>query len=150
MPDYEDDNHWENDYESHSDSFGYRNAVLKNNENKMFVETNKNGDDVFIYSSKGQGNYIHNACHGFTTPYKVGSSREGLFFSVIDSTGYNKSKDPKVYYFDSPEQFERIMNQRLLNDVSPVVKEQWNKNFLKTKTNLIKYEEEYGWKQRRR
>jgi len=96
----------------------YNSDDFDNNSNESFYKVKKVGkknkvhigkyddSDDYIYNSNS---FICNARTGFTTNFKVGSSHEDLFFSVIDSSARDKNKNPFVFFFESPEQYERIM-----------------------------------------
>lgn len=108
------------------------------NKNKLVISNDKYGNEKCIFGSKGVGTYIYSATTGHQTNYRVGSSDENLFFSVVDSRAYDKIKEPIVFYFDSPEQFERIMEDRLIGGtISQKTKEAWHNKFLATKHRLV-------------
>jgi hypothetical protein len=113
----------------------------KNNENKkkLFLTIkDDSGNDRYIYGSKGRGSYIYSATTGYRTLYKVGSLNEDLFFSVIDSRGVNSEKEPITFYFDSPEQFERVMKPHFPNcTISQNTKEKWHSKFLIAKNRAV-------------
>lgn len=78
--------------------------------NKVSIGNNDGDDDDFIYNSGNAGSFICNAVTGYKTNFKVGSPEEDYFFSVIDSSGrYERNKNPVVFFFESPEQYERTM-----------------------------------------
>ena len=106
--------------------------------NKIVIGKDEYGNDKCIFGSKGQGTYIHSATTGHKTSYKVGSCNEKLFFSVIDSRAYDKIKEPITFYFDSPEQFERVIGNNLVGGtISQKNKEVWHNNFLSAKHRMI-------------
>jgi hypothetical protein len=106
--------------------------------NKLVVGKDEYGNEKCIFGSKGHETYIHSATTGYPTSYKVGSLNEDLFFSVIDSRAYDKIKEPIVFYFDSPEQFERVMSDYLVGGtISQKTKEVWHKKFLVAKNRMI-------------
>jgi hypothetical protein len=140
MPQFEYDE-YDGDLRQHEDEFTpyYSKNQTRNdnrNKNNFFIRRDENGVDEYIFGSKGQGTYIRTATNGIMTYHKVGSSGENLYFSVVDSTGFNKSKEPKVFYFDSPEQFERTMGTRLTKDVNTTVKKNWVNKYVNTKNNI--------------
>jgi hypothetical protein len=101
--------------------------------NKVVIGHDEYGNERCIFSSKVPGTYIYSATTGHRTNYKVGSSDEDLFFSVIDSIASDKNKEPIFFYFDSPEQIERVMEIR----ISQKTKELWHKKFLLAKNRII-------------
>jgi hypothetical protein len=106
--------------------------------NRLVVGKDEYGNEKCIFGSKGQGTYIISATTGYPTSYKVGSSSEDLFFSVIDSRAHDKIKEPIVFYFDSPEQFERVMSDYLVGGtISQKTKEVWHKKFLVAKNRIV-------------
>lgn len=106
--------------------------------NKLVIGKDEYGNEKCIFGSKGPGTYIHSATTGHRTFYKVGSLNEHLFFSVVDSRAYDKIKEPVVFYFDSPEQFERVMGNHLVDgSVSQKTKEKWHNKFLVSKNKLV-------------
>lgn len=112
--------------------------------NKIVIGTDEYGNDECIFASRGQGNYICSATSGYQTLYKVGSPNENLFFSVIDSSRLfdrrsgEYAKEPCTFYFDSPEQFERVMGKYLAGgSVSQKSKEEWHKKYLIAKNRIV-------------
>jgi|694.fasta_scaffold22106_2 hypothetical protein len=101
--------------------------------NRVVIGQDEYGNDKCIYGSKGQGTHIYSATSGYTTTYKVGSFNEHLFFSVIDSRACDTIKEPITFYFDSPEQFERVMEC----SISQKTKEVWHKKFLISKNRIV-------------
>jgi len=77
---------------------------------------------VVSYNSGDTDSRIRNAVTGHYTPHLVGSVDEDLYFSVIDARSLS-NKGRLVFYYDSPEQYERE-HQVVLNDV---IKEKWSK-----------------------
>jgi len=112
---------------------------LKNQKkNKVVIGLDDYGNERCIFGSRGQGTYIHSATTGHRTNYKVGSTDENLFFSVIDSRACDKNKEPTFFYFDSPEQVERVMGNYFKNFyISQKTKEEWHKNFIISKQRII-------------
>lgn len=103
--------------------------------NKVVIGYDDYGNERCIFGSRGQGTYIHSATTGHRTNYKVGSPDENLFFSVIDSRACDKNKEPIFFYFDSPEQVERVMGKNFY--ISQKTKEEWHKNFIISKQRII-------------
>jgi hypothetical protein len=101
--------------------------------NRVVIGRDEYGNDKCIYGSKGQGTYIYSATSGYITTYKVGTANENLFFSVIDSRAIDTIKEPITFYFDSPEQFERVMEC----SISQKTKEVWHKKFLISKNRIV-------------
>jgi hypothetical protein len=77
---------------------------------------------VVSYNSGDIDSRIRNAVTGHYTPHLVGSVDEDFYFSVIDARGLS-SKGRLVFYYDSPEQYEReyrvVLNEN--------IKQKWNK-----------------------
>jgi hypothetical protein len=109
------------------------NGKINTKKNKLFIGKDENERELYIYGSKGQGNYIYSATSGYKTNYKVGSLDEDLFFSVIDSRANDTIKEPITFYFDSPEQFERLLNC----SVSQECKEKWHNKFLIARNRVV-------------
>jgi hypothetical protein len=84
------------------------------------------------YGSGQMGSRIRNAVTGQYTPYIVGSKDEDLFFTVIDSAGYQGRKDPLFLFYDTPEQYENHQFTKL----NQKIKEKWyEKNLLARRSN---------------
>jgi hypothetical protein len=106
--------------------------------NILVLGEDEYGNERCIFCSKGQGTYICNATTGYKTSYKVGSHDEDLFFSMIDSRSCDKIKEPIIFYFDSPEQCERLFSNHFKNfHISQKTKELWHKKFLLAKNRII-------------
>jgi hypothetical protein len=102
--------------------------------NRVVLGEDEYGNERCIFGSKGQGTYIYSATTGHRTNYKVGSLDEDLFFSVIDSRACDKIKEPIFFYFDSPEQVERVMSNHFKDfHISKKTKEAWHKKFIVAK-----------------
>ena len=71
------------------------------------------------YPSNVQGRFIVNAVTGIAYPWKVGSYNEEYLWKVADSTHF----EPKLYYYDSPEQYEEYKRVR----ISPEAKFEWHR-----------------------
>jgi hypothetical protein len=107
--------------------------------NRVVLGEDEYGNERCIFGSKGQGTYIYSATTGHKTSYKVGSLDEDLFFSVIDSRACDKIKEPIFFYFDSPEQVERIMGNHFKNfTISQKTKEAWHRKFFNAKQRITK------------
>jgi hypothetical protein len=138
---YEYDNfYYEGEVDEMSDVSSKKNNTFikikqKNKKNKVVIGYDDYGNETCIFGSRGQGTYIHSATTGHRTNYKVGSSDENLFFSVIDSRACDKNKEPIFFYFDSPEQVERVMGKKCV--ISQKTKEEWHKKFIITKQHII-------------
>ena len=106
--------------------------------NKVVLGRDDYGNERCIFGSRGQGTYIHSATTGHRTNYKVGSTDEKLFFSVIDTRACDKNKEPLFFYFDSPEQVERVVGNHFKNFyISQKTKEEWHKKFIIAKQHVI-------------
>jgi len=144
LDEYNDDNYTydANDANDASSSNSFTEVKNKNNKNnknlnnkyKISIGLDNYGNDIHIYASKGQGTFIRHATNGNKTEYKVGSSDENLFFSVIDSRSSSQEKDPLIFYFDTPEQFENIMKNKII--ISTETKKRWHDKYLKSKNRI--------------
>lgn len=116
-------------YFSENDDYLYNEQFF--GKNAFYIGKDNSNNDKYIFSSGGQGKYIRSATTGYKTIYKVGSLDENLFFSVIDSRAINGNKEPITFYFDSPEQFQRVMGVNLNSS------EKWHKKYFNYKTSLV-------------
>ena len=129
-----------NDYECnslHEDDTIFT-EILKKKKKKsyeLFAGVDKYGNDKYIYGSKGRGALICSAATGLRTTHKVGSADENLYFSVIDSRALNKEKEPFIFYFNSPEQFENLM---IGAKIPHKTKAKWNDKYLSRKKEVEK------------
>jgi hypothetical protein len=80
---------------------------------------------IEIYSSSiFPRSKIRGAIGGAYYPsFKVGSSDENLFFKIAMATG--ECKDNNIFFFDTPEQYEKHMNTTL----EQPIKEKWYEKF---------------------
>jgi len=62
---------------------------------------------------------IVNAITGVKYPWKVGSYGETLLWKVVNCTHF----DPKLYFYDSPEQYEAYKNVQ----IDPEAKFEWHR-----------------------
>jgi len=70
---------------------------------------------------------IRGAITGSTYPFKVGSKDEYLFFKVAISTPEKTiGPDNNIFYFDNPEQYERVMGFEVSRDC----KEMWHDRYI--------------------
>ncbi len=98
-----------------------------NNNNNNSKNNNNNGGDnnekkVFrgpFSSSTAPNALIVNAITGVKYPWNVGSYNEEYLWKVADSTHF----EPKLYYYDSPEQYEEYKRVR----ISPEAKFEWHR-----------------------
>lgn len=99
---------------------------------KNNTKLQKKNPDVYLYC--GKGSRIVNAITGIRSNDKIGSLKENLYFSVIDSRSVNHNKEPYTFYFDSPEQYEKFMfdNLNVSICVSSSVKSAWTKKKIET------------------
>jgi len=65
------------------------------------------------YASNVGGAYIVNAVSGYPYPYRVGSIDEHRLWKVVDSTGYDGSRDAQFYFYDSPLECGRHMGYKV-------------------------------------
>lgn len=129
----------EYEYETFDESIDYEsvsNATLTTHNNSkhkhispLLVGVDDYGINIFIHPSKGQGTYIIDGATGLKTPHKVGSRYEDLYFSVIDARGSLKLDYPLTYFFNSPEQYEKLMQGKVC--ISTETKNKWHKRQLK-------------------
>jgi hypothetical protein len=99
--------------------------IMKNYNNDK--NNNNNGGDnnekkVFrgpFSSSTAPNALIVNAITGVKYPWKVGSYNEEYLWKVADCTHF----EPKLYYYDSPEQYEEFKRVR----ISPEAKFEWHR-----------------------
>jgi hypothetical protein len=95
---------------------------------KMYHKLSRKGskDKVGLYTTYvTPGTLIRDAITGATNnDYQVGSKSEDLFFKVVFATGEFGS-DPKTAFFDSPEQYERHLNE----NISQETKNIWTNKF---------------------
>jgi hypothetical protein len=90
---------------------------------KVVDETGKiKRKKVVSYNSGDIDSRIRNAVTGHYTQHLVGSADEDLYFSVVDARGLS-SKGRLVFYYDSPEQYERE-HRVFINDN---IKQKWSK-----------------------
>ena len=71
------------------------------------------------YSSNRQQSFICNAITGVAYPWKVGSYGESYLWKVVNCTKF----EPKLYFYDSPEQYEEYRRVR----ISPEAKFEWHR-----------------------
>jgi len=98
-----------------------------NNDKNNNKNNNNNGGDnnekkVFrgpFSSSTAPNALIVNAITGVKYPWKVGSYNEEYLWKVADCTHF----EPKLYYYDSPEQYEEYKRVR----ISPEAKFEWHR-----------------------
>lgn len=73
------------------------------------------------------GSPIRGAITGTRYPFRVGSRDEYLFYKVAISTPErNIGPDNNIFYFDNPEQYERMMGF----EVSQEAKEMWHDRYI--------------------
>jgi hypothetical protein len=68
---------------------------------------------VNLYGTGTTGTKIRNAVTGERYEYKVGSKEQDLFYSVALCTGENGMKESLSLFYDSPEQYENHMFQKI-------------------------------------
>ena len=86
---------------------------------------------IVVYNSGDFGSQIRDAITGRYTKDLVGGANEDLYFTMILATGEVKNKH-SVLYFDSPEQCERHLHQKL----GEKIKDTWNAKRLKHVSKL--------------
>ena len=107
-----DDYTFNDDNDDTNSTSSHFHKVEKVRKNKVLIGNKEDDDNEnnYIYNSSNRGgSFIFNAVTGYKTNFLVGTREEDYFFSVIDSSGRDKNKNPLVFFFESPEQYERIM-----------------------------------------
>lgn len=101
---------------------------------------------IELYGTPIFGGKIRNALTGGVYNIPVGSRFEGLFFSVRDTTLLKHKKYQACnYFFDTPEQFEKIYDQVVDNDTKSQWRVRYNWLLKEYETNLgVVKEEEYN------
>ena len=90
---------------------------------KVVDETGKTKRKKIVsYNSGDIDSRIRNAVTGHYTQHLVGSLDEDLYFSVVEARGLS-SKGRLVFYYDSPEQYEREQHVT----VNDIIKQKWSK-----------------------
>jgi hypothetical protein len=84
-------------------------AMVKNDDGKEYYKK----VHINLYGSGGLGTKIRNAVTGERYDYKVGSKEQDLFYSVALCTGENGMKESLSLFYDSPEQYENHMFQKI-------------------------------------
>lgn len=133
---------YDSDY---SVDYNWHNLVCMTNKNRSKKPSSKyNNKYAYLHASRGIGKQIVNAITGIRTEHRIGSLDENLYFSVSDSRSMNGEKDPNIFYFDSPEQFETFMFNSAKSNVSVsyVDKTAWNNK--RVKSNKINKFESNG------
>ena len=87
---------------------------------------------VNLYGSGTLGTKIRNAVTGERYEYKVGSREQDMFYSVGLCTGENGMKESLSLFYDSPEQYENHMFQK----IDMMVKGNWYYDCIKFKKEL--------------
>jgi len=79
------------------------------NEDKGYCNVKRNNVNIELYSgSSCPGAKIRGAITGTKfDQYKVGTKDEYLFFKVIIATGEKSLRGNSLFFFDSPEQYEK-------------------------------------------
>ena len=70
-------------------------------------------------------NRIKNAITGISTPHRVGSQAESLYFKVCFATGVEGRQEPINLFFETPNEFEKYF----LESISDNVKEKWAERY---------------------
>lgn len=102
---------------------------------KLTRKINNKDVSIEIYSTNNTpGNMIRDAITGSRySQYRVGSLNENLFFKVSIATG----KDGSIFFFDSPEQYERHFKNTI--SISQSEKEKWTNKCVTRRIQLEKY-----------
>lgn len=84
-------------------------TMVKNDDGKEYYKK----VHINLYGSGIMGTKIRNAVTGERYDYKVGSKEQDLFYSVALCTGENGMKESLSLFYDSPEQYENHMFQKI-------------------------------------
>ena len=103
-------------------------TMVKNDDGKEYYKK----VHINLYGSGIMGTKIRNAVTGERYDYKVGSKEQDLFFSVALCTGENGMKESLSLFYDSPEQYENHMFQK----IDMTVKGNWYYDCIKFKKEL--------------
>jgi hypothetical protein len=103
-------------------------TMVKNDDGKEYYKK----VHINLYGSGIMGTKIRNAVTGERYDYKVGSKEQDLFFSVALCTGENGMKESLSLFYDSPEQYENHMFQK----IDMMVKGNWYYDCIKFKKEL--------------
>jgi len=105
---------------------------------KLTRKVNNKDFSIEIYSTNvTPGTMIRDAITGSRyTQYRVGSMNENLFFKVSIATG-ETGKDGALFFFDSPEQYERHFKNII--SISQSEKERWTNKCVTTRIQSEKY-----------
>jgi len=129
--------------------FSYESSSNKNKVKKAMAEINKQDKrchqikrqvgtgkkkTITVFSSGQQGCRIRNAITGEYYNHEVGSEKEDLYFKVIIATAENGTTDPITLFYESPQQYERVM----FCMVNPKIKEIWNTKNLNMRIKIEK------------
>ena len=91
-----------------------------------FRSKKKKVKQEFYSTGMMPGTKIRNAITGYYEDVSVGSMHENLCFKVIDtSCRFDKINTPLIFFYESPEQYERH-NNSVLNDET---KQIWNEKY---------------------
>jgi hypothetical protein len=106
------------------------------NYHKIARVVNKKSVKIELYSTSCLPNvYIRDAIGGSkNSKYRVGTSDENLFFKVNMSSLYGKDKENVAFFFDSPDQYERITGSIVSSDI----KESWRNRNINEQIKLKK------------
>jgi hypothetical protein len=103
-------------------------TMVKNDDGKEYYKK----VHINLYGSGIMGTKIRNAVTGERYDYKVGSKEQDLFYSVALCTGENGMKESLSLFYDSPEQYENHMFQKI--DIT--AKGNWYYDCIKFKKEL--------------
>ena len=95
---------------------------------------NKKIVKVEIYNNQYSTGYIRDAISGHYNKLRIGTSDENLFFKVNMSSLYGKDKENVAFFFDSPDQYERITGSIVSSDI----KESWRNRNINEQIKLKK------------
>ena len=94
---------------------------------------------VPVYETSLTPNHrIKNAITGFSTPHRVGTNAESLYFKVCWAVGTDGRREPINLFFETPYDFEKHFMETLSDDV----KTDWNnRNMVAEKAYYVAKEE---------
>lgn len=79
-----------------------------------------------VYETSATPNHrIKNAITGISTPHRVGTQAEDLYFKVCWATGTEGRREPINLFFETPREFEKYFMETLTDDV----KTNWLKRY---------------------
>lgn len=122
------------------------NDYKKTDKNYNIVNKKVDGKIIkieFYDTNISMGSTIRNAVTGdYQKGHNTGSFKENLFFKVIHTCAENKNKEPKILFYDSPEQWEKHFRLTCPNDVKTKWKSKYDIELKRIETRKL-----YGGRQ---